>query len=130
RLDRPYSSRQATSAPPGVSCGVAIRRAGPARGELRTVRTQKRRPRMEQPPPEFWAAAALAAFVRDQASWRRTQAARFPADPRNARSAAALDELADFITSLDVGDRHLGELITLEAFDDHDRFRPSDELRR
>jgi len=85
---------------------------------------------MEQPPPEFWAAAALAAFVRDQASWRRTQAARFPADPRNARSAAALDELADFITSLDVGDRHLGELITLEAFDDHDRFRPSDELRR
>ena len=74
---------------------------------------------MEQPPP-FWAAKALADYVRGQASWRRTKAAQFPDDPRNASSANALERLALFIDDLQPTDRDLVELIELGAFNDRD----------
>jgi hypothetical protein len=83
---------------------------------------------MEHSP--FWAAAALAEFVRDQASWRRTQAQRFPDDARNAQSADALEQLAMHVEALPDTDRHLIELIELDAFDDASYFTGGDEARR
>jgi hypothetical protein len=83
---------------------------------------------MEHPP--FWAASALAEFVRERASWRRTQAQRFPDDARNAESADALEQLAMHVEALPDTDRSLVELIELDAFDDQDRFIASEEARR
>jgi hypothetical protein len=85
---------------------------------------------MQHPPPPFWAAKAVAEYVRGQASWRRAQAARFPDDERNLRSAAALDELALYIEDLPETDRHLSELAELDAFDDRDQFIGNEEVRR
>src|SRR5438445_6324293 len=84
---------------------------------------------MEQPPP-FWAAKALADYVRGQASWRRTKAAQFPDAPRNASSANALERLALFIDDLQPTDRDLVELIELGAFNDRDEFIAGEEARR
>lgn len=84
---------------------------------------------MEHPSP-FWAATALATFVREQASWRRAQARKFPDDPRNAKSAAALDELASKIEQLPDSDPSLNELVDLQAFDADERFVDSAESRR
>jgi hypothetical protein len=83
---------------------------------------------MEHPP--FWAAEALAAFIRDQASWRRTQAERFPEDSRNLRSAAALEELATYVEQLPSTDRSLNELCDLGAFDDDNRLVAGVDARR
>lgn len=83
---------------------------------------------MEHPP--FWAAAAVAEFVRERASWRRTQVQRFPDDARNAQSADALEQLAMHVEALPDSDRALIELIELDAFDDEDRFVASEEARR
>ncbi|HEV8534871.1 MAG TPA: hypothetical protein VGR87_04010 [Candidatus Limnocylindria bacterium] len=84
---------------------------------------------MEHPPP-FWAARALAEFVRERASWRRTKAKQFPDDERNLTSADALEELASYVEKLPDTDRDLIELIELDAFDDRDRFIASHEARR
>jgi hypothetical protein len=83
---------------------------------------------MEHSP--FWAAAALAEFVRDQASWRRTQAQRFPDDARNAQSADALEQLAMHVEALPDSNRHLIELVELNAFDDASHFTGGEEARR
>lgn len=83
---------------------------------------------MEQSPP-FWAAKALADYVRDQAAWRRTKAAQFPDDPRNASSANALERLALFVEDLESSDRDLHDLIELNAFDGA-QFVASDDARR
>lgn len=83
---------------------------------------------MEHSP--FWAAAALAEFVRDQASWRRTQTQRFPDDARNAQSADALEQLAMHVEALPDTDRHLIELVELDAFDDASHFTADEEARR
>jgi hypothetical protein len=81
--------------------------------------------------PPFRPALTLAAFIRDQASWRRSQATRFPDDARNPRSAAALDELATYVEQLADTDRALRELVELDAFsDDLDRFEGGNEARR
>ena len=85
---------------------------------------------MQHPPP-FWAAKALADFVRDQASWRRTKAQQFPDDLRHARSAIALERLASVVEELPTNDRHLTQLVELDAFTDaHDRFVGDEEARR
>ena len=81
-------------------------------------------------PPRFWAAKALAEFVRERASWRRTKAHQFPDDERNRASAHALEDLARYVEQLPDTDRSLIELIELDAFDDRDRFIASQEARR
>src|SRR5438445_8335152 len=83
---------------------------------------------MEHSP--FWAPAALAWFVRHQASCRRTQAQRFPDDARNAQSADALEQLAMHLEALPDTDRSLIELIELDGFDDASHFTGGEEARR
>jgi hypothetical protein len=81
--------------------------------------------------PPYPPAAALAAFVREQASWRRTQADRFPADRlRNARSAIALERLALHVEEYREGQSpHLTQLVELGAFSDGS-FSAGPEARR
>jgi hypothetical protein len=83
---------------------------------------------MEHPP--YWAAEAVAAFLREQSAWRLAQAHRFPSDPRNDRSARALEELALHVEGLPDGDLALQELVDAGAFDAHRRFVATDDARR
>lgn len=70
------------------------------------------------PRPPQAASAFLALFIRDQADWRRAQARRFPADARNRRSAAALEELAATVSQMSPDDRTLRQLYQLGAFEE------------
>jgi len=82
-------------------------------------------------PPQFWSPEkALAEYVREQASWRRSKAEQFPEDVRNARSAIALERLAVWIEDeLPTDDRRLLQLIELGSFTDG-RFVAGEEARR
>lgn len=62
-------------------------------------------------------ASPLAAFIRDLSAWRRGQAQKFPDDPRNRRSADALEELALEIERPRPGDPVLVELERLDVYD-------------
>ena len=44
---------------------------------------------------------ALGRYFRNQANWRRSKAAAYPDDSRNAQSAQALESLADYIDSVE-----------------------------
>ena len=71
------------------------------------------RPRVPEGATSF-----LALFIQDQADWRRQQARRFRDDPRNRRSAAALEELAATVSRMSLHDRTLVQLYQLGAFEE------------
>lgn len=56
---------------------------------------------------------AIAAHMRSVAQWRRDKMQEFDPDPRNLRSAAGLEELADFWLSLPEDDERVVELTEL-----------------
>lgn len=60
---------------------------------------------------------ALADFVRATAAWRRAKAEEYDRDPRNLRSAAALEELADHVAALPPADPRLARLRELAFVD-------------
>lgn len=68
--------------------------------------------------PANWPAIELAAFVRQQAEWRRTLARKFPKDSRNLRAITALEELASYVERLPFSDHHLTHLNDLDSYDD------------
>jgi hypothetical protein len=55
----------------------------------------------------------LSSYIRSQAAWRREKAEQYPEDERNARSEAALEDLASYVAELEqAGDpraRYLAE---------------------
>lgn len=55
----------------------------------------------------------IAEHVRAVAQWRREKMREFDPDPRNLRSAAGLEELADFWLALPENDERVVELTTL-----------------
>lgn len=57
----------------------------------------------------------IAAEIRRQAAWRASRALQYPLDDRNARTAAALTELAHFVESLPAGDAVVAELDELSV---------------
>ncbi len=56
---------------------------------------------------------AFAEHLRSVAQWRRDKMQEFDPDPRNLRSAAGLDELADYWLSLPEDDERVVEMIGL-----------------
>jgi hypothetical protein len=56
---------------------------------------------------------AFAEHLRSVAQWRRDKMQEFDPDPRNLRSAAGLDELADYWLSLPEDDERVVELVAL-----------------
>ena len=55
-------------------------------------------------------AELMAALLRQTADWRRRKAEEYDHDARNLRSAAGLEELADFVLALPEGDPRLARL--------------------
>jgi hypothetical protein len=53
---------------------------------------------------------SLADFCRATAAWRRRKADEYDRDPRNLRTAAALEALADYVLTLPADDSRLTEL--------------------
>lgn len=53
---------------------------------------------------------SFADFCRSTAGWRRRKAEEYDRDARNLRTAAALDELADYVLTLPEDDPRLREL--------------------
>lgn len=72
----------------------------------------------------------LADFLTHQAEWRRGQAAKFPNDVRNARSAYALEELAAGVRRLLSTDPRLRRLAALDAFTHDGRFHAGTATQR
>jgi hypothetical protein len=58
------------------------------------------------------ARAALVDFLRSQAEWRTARTQQWPEDPRNARSAEALNGLVAWIKALPDDDDRLSRLAT------------------
>lgn len=58
---------------------------------------------------------AIADYLRDLARWREGRAEEYDRDPRNLRSAAGLNELADYVQSLPDDDSRVAELTRLAA---------------
>ena len=56
---------------------------------------------------------AFAEHLRSVAQWRRDKMQEFDPDPRNLRSAAGLDELADYWLSLPEDDERVVEMVAL-----------------
>jgi hypothetical protein len=69
---------------------------------------------------------SIAEFCRATAAWRRRKAEEYDRDARNLRTAAALEELADYVLALPVEDERLVELHRLTA--EGDEFRPDQRL--
>src|SRR3954470_17378082 len=61
---------------------------------------------------------SLADFCLATAAWRRRKAEEYDRDPRNLRTAAALEELAAYVLELPVDDRRLAELQRLAGRDE------------
>ena len=61
---------------------------------------------------------SLAEFCRATAAWRRRKAEEYDRDARNLRTAAALDELAEFALTLPADDPRLSELQRLAGTGD------------
>jgi hypothetical protein len=61
---------------------------------------------------------SLAEFCRTTADWRRRKAEEYDRDARNLRTAAALDELAQFVLTLPAGDQRLSDLQRLAGTGD------------
>jgi hypothetical protein len=71
------------------------------------------------------ARALLADFVRQRAQWRAAQARQWPEDPRNARSAEALDQLALWVMELPDSDERLRKIA--DVCTDETPFLPAGE---
>jgi hypothetical protein len=56
---------------------------------------------------------AIADYFRGRAEWRYGKAAEYPEDARNLRCAEGLEELAEYVLSLDPSDQRIIELTTL-----------------
>lgn len=69
---------------------------------------------------------SLADFCRATAAWRRRKAEEYDRDARNLRTAAALDELADYVLALPEDDRRLRELERLAG--EAEEFRPDQRV--
>ena len=65
------------------------------------------------------ARAALVEFLRGQGEWRTARAQQWPEDPRNARSAEALNELVSWIIELPDSDQRLQQLATYYVDDNY-----------
>ena len=61
---------------------------------------------------------SLAEFCRATATWRRAKAEEYDRDERNLRTAAALEELADYILRLSAADPRLVDLQRLAGTGD------------
>ncbi len=61
---------------------------------------------------------AFTGYLREIASWRRRKAEEYDRDARNLRTAAALDELADYVLSLPAEDARLRDLARLTGLGD------------
>ena len=61
---------------------------------------------------------SLAEFCRATAAWRRRKAEEYDRDARNLRTAAALDELADYVLALPTDDARLVDLLRLAGAGD------------
>lgn len=70
--------------------------------------------------------AALLSYLAEIAAWRRQRAQELDRDPRNLRTAAALDELADYVASLPETDERLVRLASLTMRGE--RFEPGQQL--
>ncbi len=70
---------------------------------------------------------AVVAYLNDQADWRDRKAAEHAEDARNARSAAAIRELAGYVESLPVDDANLAALAAVQERYDLDVFAPGEE---
>jgi hypothetical protein len=73
---------------------------------------------------------AVVAYLNDQADWRDRKAAEYPEDARNARSAAALRELAGYVETLPDDDDKLAALMEVQERYDLDVFAPDEEAAR
>jgi hypothetical protein len=71
----------------------------------------------------------LAAYIRDQASWRFEKAAEYPEDLRNERSAESLSMLAQFVEDLPAQDEILGGLAIVQASYHADVYLPGEAAR-
>ena len=71
---------------------------------------------MDAGPSPF--ARSMAEFCRVTAAWRRRKAEEYDRDERNLRTAAALEELADYIPTLSADDPRLIELQRLAGTGD------------
>ncbi len=69
---------------------------------------------------------AFADFCRTTAAWRRRKAEEYDRDARNLRTAAALEELADYVLTLEDDDPRLRELARLTT--EGDEFRPDQRV--
>ena len=69
---------------------------------------------------------SLAEFCRATAAWRRRKAEEYDRDTRNLRTAAALEELADYILTLPADDGRLLDLQRLAA--EGDDFAPDQRV--
>ena len=69
---------------------------------------------------------SFVAFCRMTAEWRRQKATEYDADPRNLRTAAALDELAAHVASLPEDDARLRDLARLAS--ESGEFRPDQRV--
>lgn len=69
---------------------------------------------------------SFAAFCRATAEWRRRKAEEYDRDARNLRTAAALDELADYALTLPTDDARLRELARLAG--ERDEFVPDQRV--
>jgi len=69
----------------------------------------------------------LAEHLRNQAAWRAGKADEYPEDARNARSAAALEALAEHVERLPDTDANLRLLAAVHESYASDVFSPSEE---
>ena len=70
---------------------------------------------------------AVVTYLNEKADWRTRKAAEHPEDARNARSAAALRELAGYVETLADDDANLAALAAVQARYDLDVFAPGEE---
>jgi len=70
--------------------------------------------------------SVLVSYLNGIASWRRQRAQELDRDPRNLRTADALDELARYIQSLPASDPRLARLAVLTMRGE--RFEPGQQL--
>jgi hypothetical protein len=68
----------------------------------------------------------MAEFCRATANWRRRKAEEYDRDPRNLRTATALDELANYLLTLPASDARLRELQRLAG--EGEEFRPDQRV--
>ena len=69
---------------------------------------------------------SLAEFCRATAAWRRRKADEYDRDPRNLRTAAALEELAAYLLGLPPDDLRLRDLQRLAG--EGEEFRPDQRV--